>query len=335
MMKTKKAKVSLLSCTANPAGVLATVWDASRVEGPLGNRNREEHIEMLRNAIRTDLPIAEMIDFIFILDNVSIAFREQMVRHRVGTLVGDRLGCDIIPELGRSSWWTQSMRVLNMGTFYESGKFEIPESVRQSEDSHCRFLALLQHCQDVYNQMVTAGIPNEDARMVIPLAATHRVVWKLNLQALKHIVSKRCCWILQAGFWFPIIRGMLEELKKIDPIFSELASPPCFPGKDDNFGCCLFCKDNEYRIAGSDPLPPCPLYLHYHCSAAVKTWHESTNPAWELVEPNNLEEATEPRRIGKTWRAEDPRKQAKFNLMTDVYEDLWMRDVRDGTGIRL
>jgi len=114
-----------------------------------------------------------------------------------------------------------------------------------------------------YTALVALDVPREDARNVIPLGATHRIVWKLNLSAIKHIVGKRSCWILQLGLWKPIIQGMISELCKLNPAFRQLATPPCI--QKNEFSKCLFCENNSARIEGDiDPLPPCPLYLNYY-----------------------------------------------------------------------
>ena len=99
----------------------------------------------------------------------------------------------------------------------------------------------------------------EDARQVLPLAATHNLTWTLNLKALKHILGKRACWIAQYGLWGPILRDMRKELERVSPVLRSIISPPCYEG-----GCYKSCPIkmiNIDRIKGIDPYPPCPIYL--------------------------------------------------------------------------
>src|SRR5258706_16383115 len=111
-----------------PRDVLETIyilWERSKTDGPtpldveVVKRDipREKVEELFWQVLRQHIPIAEHIHFTFMLDGISISLREQMVRHRIGTSVGPNFGVDIIPDLASSSWWSQSMRIQDMGTF--------------------------------------------------------------------------------------------------------------------------------------------------------------------------------------------------------------------------
>ncbi len=212
---------------------------------------------LFKKIIDAKIPISEMVDFVFLLDNTSVALREQIVRHRIGVKHGDRIGCDIIPEVQSSSWWSQSMRSLSMQSFFDHSKFEVPKNLTVEQDEI--YAAAMLDAQQYYKQLVEMGVELEDARNVIPLAAQHRLVWKLNLASLLHIIGKRTCWILQFGLWEPVIKGMIKELtEKVDPIFADLGTPPCI--RNEKFNDCLFHLDNETRLTGEDPNPICPLW---------------------------------------------------------------------------
>jgi hypothetical protein len=201
------------------------------------------------------------------LENVSVSWREQAVRHRIGvTPSPERLGCDIvvdkIPDLSDSSWWSQSMRIQDMGKFATKGQYRLPPTVVEAGKEDC-FHSVMRVIESAYNELVEAGVPMEDARELIPLGAQHRISWRLNIGSLAHIVGKRGCWILQLGIWGPIIEGMITEAaEKIHPIFTELVTPPCLKG--NKFGGCIYMEECRRRITGDDKLPPCPLHLNYH-----------------------------------------------------------------------
>jgi hypothetical protein len=266
-----KPKITLLSWTHNPIETIYLLWEASRKKVNLPSITdlqdtmdfepalRAEVQDTFLKVLSSHIPVSENINFVFLLENVSVAFREQMVRHRVGVKVGDRIGMDYIPDIHDSTWWSQTMRVIDMGNFYTDEGYHIPESIENDPVALQTYKNTLYFIQLAYNELVKKSIPPEDARMVIPMAAQHRISWGMNLSTLAHIVSKRSCWIAQLGLWEPVIMGMLKEVcEKVDPIFSILATPPCMKG--DEFVGCLHELDAGKRVTGEDPSIPCALY---------------------------------------------------------------------------
>ncbi len=269
-----KEKVTLVEWPRFPIETVYYLWEAARNNDPIQFTPESLSLESegdpeLKKRIRTtfekvidsSIPIAENLNFTFLLENVSISFREQMVRHKIGVKVGERLGVDMFPDIHDSTWWVQSMRVLDMGKFADTNLYRTPESIETAHpDLKLAFEGAMHVSQETYKVLLQAGIPIEDAREVIPLGAQHRLSWTLNLSALMHICKKRSCWIPQIGTWGPIIEGMIEELsKKIDPYFRRLVTPPCIKG--NQFKGCVYKLDNEKRVDREDPLLPCPLYL--------------------------------------------------------------------------
>lgn len=64
----------------------------------------------------------------------------------------------------------------------------------------------------------------------------------------RDIASKRSCWLAHYGLWGPLLR----ELNDVTGLDTGML--PCSEGK------CLYVGDNDLRIAGKDPNPPCPRY---------------------------------------------------------------------------
>lgn len=279
-------KVTLLNWTPMPMETVYALWDQSKTEGPIRspawvkeNIDPAEVEKLFRAVIAQRIPIGESIDFIFILEGVSISWREQAVRHRIGTKPSmERLGADIvhiehIPDLADSVWWSQSMRIQNMGKFADNGAYRVPDTIHgknvifggERTNATDLYHSMMLSIQEAYNALVEGGVPMEDARELIPLGAQHRLSWKLNMSALQHIVGKRGCWILQLGIWGPVIMGMIEELaKKIHPIFQETVTPPCLKAGSDEFTGCVYHEETRRRYTGDDALPPCPLHLAQH-----------------------------------------------------------------------
>lgn len=274
-----KPKVTLLSWTKDPIATIYSLWKASRDNEPavLPSSIKEDDpkaLEVFKKILYSKIPLSENINFVFLLEGISISFREQMVRHRIGTKVGQRLGVDIVPDLGDSTWWSQTMRVLDMSNFYRDGQYRKPETLegkvhsiqdRTAEEIY-NFAMLQAEC--AYKDLIKAGVPIEDAREVLPLATGHRVSWSLNLTALQHIIGKRTCWIAQSGLWEDVIHGMIKELvEKVHPVFQGLVDPPCF--KEGNYIGCQVKIENERRVSGEDPLPPCSLYMDNDTNAQI------------------------------------------------------------------
>jgi thymidylate synthase ThyX len=197
----------------------------------------------------------------FALKEIPVSLREQMVRHRVGMKFGDNYAVDLIPDLPSSTWWSQTMRVRDMSKFYDGKKFHVPTSIKNNPKAHAQFDVLMSTIQYHYKGLIAMGIQPEDAREVLPMAMTHDITWTMNIASIKHVLSKRSCWIAQMGIWEPIILGMVEELTgKVHPAFRTFVDPPCI--KNDKYSICPFAIENQNRIKGTDPYQPCPLYLH-------------------------------------------------------------------------
>lgn len=275
-------KATLVSWTHKPIETVLSVWDASKSEEPLGDifdhyfeHSEEQGISsggigapemaLFERILDQQIPVAQFINFNFVLEDVPISWREQAVRHRIGVKYGDNYAVDIVPEAD-ISFWSQSMRIQSMEDFASKGKYHTPESIKDSPNSSVAmaiYADAMRRIEDSYTALVEMGIPMEDARNLIPLGATHRISMNVNLQALKHIIGERGCWILQGSLWAPVIESMVSELaKKVHPIFRRLVAPPCVSG--GVFNSCKFVEENIRRVDGRDALPVCPLYVTEH-----------------------------------------------------------------------
>lgn len=326
-MDIKTPKVSLVTHTANPLETVYSVWEASKNTKPYMSPKEvkervdpEEVRKLFRAVIEQRIPIGEHVNFVFMLENISVSWREQAVRHRIGTLPGpERVGADlvmdVIPDLATSSWWSQSMRIQNMGEFAKNGEYRVPESILEHIERDflmAVYRNTMETIQASYMTLVAAGIPMEDARELIPLGAQHRMSWSLNIGSLQHIVGKRGCWILQLGIWGPIIMGMVEELAtKVDPIFRELVTPPCIRG--DKFNGCVYMEENRRRYTQDDQHAPCPLHVVHH--------HLTVSPAAPIAETESVVVLEKNHGVP---RVEEMRKRA------EDYRKFWGRDPYTG-----
>lgn len=327
-------KVKLITYTMHPIESVYHVWEASKNDGDVPTvaeirdspELRKKANSLFWEVIHQKIPVGEHVAFVFVLEGVSVSFREQMVRHRIGLKVGDNFGVDIVPDLASSSWWSQSMRIQDMGQFATKGMYRAPESLQAARSIHIGngdsmtaesyFKMTMETIQRAYNELVRAGVPMEDAREVIPLGAQHRISWALNLQTLLHVLGKRGCWILQLGLWGPIIEGMVNALAEtVDESFRGLLAPPCI-NSQDKFTDCLYPVENHRRIDERDAHPVCPLYVCRDSDAEQRLSRSaSATPAGEefyklplLKRPAALVELGLPRTRQMLLRAESYRK---------------------------
>ncbi len=310
-------KVQMLSKLESIFQTVANIWKASRTTEPIAceivncEKDITENRELFFTLMDEGIPIMEMVEFIFVLEDIPISLREQIVRHRLGHKFDDKLGLDIVPELGDSNFWVQSMRILDMSDF----NFYVPEKIGEYEEAFACYSELMDRIKGTYAELLAMGIPMEDARQVIPLAATHRMVWKLNVTAIKHICSKRSCWIAQLGMWKPIIEGLVSELWKVDGWFRDIVAPPCVT--NGKFSGCKFCEHNRLRVTddGERQVPPCPLYLKGHEEEAMR----AADNAFKIKQEANWYY----NRMDEIWGTKDEEAHSLMIKMKVDYQNIW------------
>lgn len=191
--------------------------------------------------IQMAIPIAEFVNFSFCFENVTIAFREQLVRHR------------------QNSYWISSGRSsLNYGVFATEGNYHIPDSILKDRELTAKYDKLMLDAQEFVVRARELGVADEDSREVIGTGALHRLSMQINLRSLIELLKHRTCHITQASLWNPIVWGIVEELKKVDPLFTVLGKPPCY--KNGKFDKCAYQGIAEERYSGKDKGPICPLF---------------------------------------------------------------------------
>lgn len=118
----------------------------------------------------------EHISFTFAIEGVSRALLAQITRHRVGF-----------------SFSVQSQRYVKQSSDSRHGGFDyvIPDKIRDNEEAYVDFINIMDEIQRAYDELIALKIPQEDARAVLPNAATCNLVMTANLTALLGFYSKR------------------------------------------------------------------------------------------------------------------------------------------------
>ena len=79
---------------------------------------------------------------------------------------------------------------------------------------------------DFYLELTQSGIPAEDARAVLPNAASTSMVASLNLRELIHLANLRLCTRAQKEIRI-LVKRMCDELIKEEPWLKEYLVPKC------------------------------------------------------------------------------------------------------------
>ena len=117
----------------------------------------------------------EHLTYTFAVAGVSRALLAQLTRHRVGF-----------------SFSVQSQRYVKQSSNSKHGKFDyvVPEKVKDKGVLE-QYDNIMKQIQSYYDYLIRIGIPQEDARSILPNAATTNLVLTVNLRSLLDFYSKR------------------------------------------------------------------------------------------------------------------------------------------------
>ncbi len=146
----------------------------------------------------------EHCQYTFTISGISRACTHQLVRHR------------------HVSFSQKSQRYV-----VEKGQFEyITPSTVKSVGLQGDYAELMDKINEFYDKMIQKGIPAEDARFVLPNAATSSLVASLNLRELIHIANLRLCVNAQHE-----IRKLVGKMSALviekEPWLEEYLVPKC------------------------------------------------------------------------------------------------------------
>lgn len=121
------------------------------------------------------LSTVEHLNFTFAIEGVSRALLAQLTRHRVGF-----------------AYSVQSQRYVKFSSDSKSGGFDyvVPEKVKAKGNTD-EYHLMMEEIQGMYDRLIEYGVPQEDARSVLPQSATCNLVLTVNLRALLDFYAKR------------------------------------------------------------------------------------------------------------------------------------------------
>ncbi|MBQ2887636.1 MAG: FAD-dependent thymidylate synthase [Firmicutes bacterium] len=154
----------------------------------------------------------EHVSFTFAIDGISRACSHQLVRHRIGV-----------------SFSQKSQRYVKEKQF----DYVTPPKIAAKPELSAEFDQAMADMQAVYEKLLAAGVPAEDARFVLPNAASTSLVVTMNVRSLWHFFELRCCtraqWEIRA-----LANAMLAEVRKVAPLLFAKAGATC-----DSMGICF------------------------------------------------------------------------------------------------
>lgn len=172
--------------------------------------------------------LLEHAAFTFAVQDVSRALTHQLVRHRIGI-----------------SFSQQSQRYVNMDAF----DYVIPHTIDDaSDDVRHLYMDAMDRIRDVYRELVDAGIPDEDARYILPNACETNILVTVNARELRHMAEERMCaraqWEIRE-----LVAEMVRQAEEVAPFLFKKAGPKCrrlgYCPEKKGCGACPGKKDTE------------------------------------------------------------------------------------------
>ena len=153
--------------------------------------------------------VLEHVSMTFSIEGISRACSHQLVRHRIGV-----------------SFSQQSQRYIKFG---RNLPYVIPESISMDEYGLKKdFIEHMDRVMDFYEYLIEQGVPNEDARFVLPNACCTNLVMTVNARELIEMCKIRMCataqWEIQS--MFHMIATMVAKNKNLSFLYGYL-KPKC------------------------------------------------------------------------------------------------------------
>jgi thymidylate synthase (FAD) len=203
-------KVKLLYYTPNPellcAAAAMTSYKNEGTSKLIENLDLEKARKTLRRVMGYGhLSVIEHTSFTYSAEGVSRALTHQLVRHRI------------------ASYTQQSQRYVAYDALEH---YVTPKSINRNDSAKELYDEALMKITDVYQKLLKNGVPEEDARYILPNAAKTNILITMNARELRHFFKLRCCeraqWEIRE-----MATEMLRQAKKVAPVIFENAGPSC------------------------------------------------------------------------------------------------------------
>lgn len=192
-------KVTLTQATPNPIETIAQIASICYDSDPKNPLGLVKHL--YRNGHHS---VFEHIYFTFKIEGISRACSHQLVRHR------------------HCSFTQRSQRYCSEDGF----GVVIPKSINEV-DAKDGYFDFMDEVEKNYHELQALGVPNEDARFILPNACETSLYLSCNLRELIHISNERLCNKAQ---WE--IRNLVKEMVAlVEPDLQFMLVPKCHSGR--------------------------------------------------------------------------------------------------------
>ena len=221
--------VKLIQVTQNPIDVMWTaartcysekspieIWEDKYGKVSDGCDHSCEYVEECTekhwNLVKTVLEsghesIAEGVSFTFAIEGVSRSLMAQLTRHRAGVVFA-----------------IQSQRYVNFQG--KAFNYVTPPTIDKKEEAQALYHDFMKLCKEKYDELVSMGIPPEDARYVLPNASCTNITMTINLRELRHVCALRLCSRAQLEIR-QLFQAIKKEVQKVDERLASLLVPTC------------------------------------------------------------------------------------------------------------
>ena len=205
-------KVTLLANTPDPEKLIAAAarlcYSDKEVSEIMENFTEEKIDKFINKLISLghESPL-EHVSFTFGVEGISRACSHQLVRHRI------------------ASYSQKSQRYVQENQF----KYVTPPTIIEEHDIGY-YDYMMFTMQEFYKDLIALGIPEEDARMVLPNACCTSIIVTMNVRSLlnffKHRDCKRAQWEIRE-----LAQEMMKICQDIAPRLFKNAGASCRTGK--------------------------------------------------------------------------------------------------------
>jgi thymidylate synthase (FAD) len=228
-------KVTLTRVTENP--ILAIEEAASNCY----NSEATGDGKIMKHCIKSGhTSVTEFCDFTFHIEGISRALSHQLVRHRL------------------ASYAQRSQRYCSEGNF----NYVVPKSIKSNQGAFEEYTEIMYQITDMYRLLQEMGIPNEDARMVLPNACETVIEVKMNLRTLMNFMNERLCTCAQweiRELALAMKKAIVEKYPELEPYLV----PKCEKyGKE--FGFCMETKQRREQLKCKRHPRLAEIFEYYH-----------------------------------------------------------------------
>lgn len=205
-------KVTLLAHTPEPEKLVAAAarlcYSNKQVSEIMDNFTEEKVEKFIDKlvALGHESPL-EHVSFTFGIEEISRACSHQLVRHRI------------------ASYSQKSQRYVKENNFgYITPESIVKNNMFREYDNFMRIV------NNYYDTFLKAGIPAEDARMILPNACETSIIVTMNVRTLLNFFKHRDCnraqWEIRS-----VAREMMKLCKEVAPKLFAKAGASCRYGK--------------------------------------------------------------------------------------------------------